>query len=93
MMDILIDLALAVRGLRQSEYQPKHALWATMVDAAAGESARQEGRRILLQLEGTPESDVKTEQHIRRTYGVEPTDIEGMLAVSYPKPQVRNGSG
>jgi hypothetical protein len=85
-MDILTDFALAVRGLRPSEYLPEHALWAMMMEVAARESVLQEGRRIRLPLEGVPESDVLNEQRIRKTYGVEPTDIEGMLAVSYPKP-------
>jgi len=84
-MDILIDFALAIRGLRASEYLPEHALWAMMMEVAARESVLQEGRRIRLPLEGVPESDVLNEQRIRKTYGVGPTDIEGMLAVSYPK--------
>jgi len=84
-MDILTDFALAVRGLRESEYLPEHALWSMMMEVAARESVIQEGRRIKLPLEGTPESDVLNEQRLRKTYGVEPTDIEGMLALSYPK--------
>ena len=85
LMDILTDFALAVRGLRKSEYLPEHALWAMMMEVAARESVLQEGRRIKLPLEGVPESDVVNEQRIRKTYGVDPTDIEGMLALSYPK--------
>jgi hypothetical protein len=57
-----------------------------MMEVAARESVLQEGRRIRLPLEGVPESDVLNEQRILKTYGVEPTDIEGMLAVSYPQP-------
>ena len=85
MMDLLVDFALAVRGLRTSEYLPEHALWAMMMATGAAESALRDSRRIALPIEEEPEADVRTEEAIRARHGVDPGDVEAMLAVSFPK--------
>ena len=84
-MDILVDFALAVRGLRESEVLPEHALGAMMMETAARESALQDGRRIPLPVEGELQSDALIEERLRREYGVDPNDVEAMLRISYPK--------
>ena len=85
MMDLSVDFALAVRGLRESEYLPEHALGAMMMEVAARESALQDGRRIPLPLKGESQADALIEQRLRREYGVDPNDVEAMLGISYPK--------
>lgn len=84
-MDLSVDFALAVRGLRESEYLPEHALGAMMMEVAARESALQDGRRIPLPLKGESQADALIEQRLRREYGVDPNDVEAMLGISYPK--------
>ena len=86
MMDLLVDFALAVRGMRESEYLPEHALWAMMMSSGANESARRDGARIPLPIEDELASDVEAEKRVGERLGVDPNDIEAMLAVHYPKP-------
>ena len=59
---------------------------AMMMDVATRESALQEGRRLTLPLEGELESETAMRAEQRQLYGVDPLDIEGMLAISYPRP-------
>jgi predicted dehydrogenase len=82
----LVDFVLAVRGLQASEFTDEDALASLMMEVGARESALRDGRRIALPLDGDLESDAITRQRLRAKYGVDPLDIEGMLAISYPKP-------
>ena len=86
MMDLLVDFALAARGLRTSEYLPEHALWAMMMMSGAAESALHDGRRIALPPEEDLEADVRQAERIREKYGVDAYDVDAMLSISYPKP-------
>lgn len=86
LMDILTDFALAVCGLRESEYLPEHALWAMMMEVAARESALREGCRIKLPLDGDVESDALVRAEQQKRFGCDPLDVEAMLAVSLPTP-------
>jgi len=86
MMDLLVDFALALRGLRASEYLPEHALWAMMMMTGAAESAIRDGGRIALPIQGEPEADVRAEEQIRKKHGVDACDVEAMLALNCPKP-------
>ena len=82
----IVDFAETIRGLRESEYTDEDALMAMMMEVATRESALQEGRRLSLPLEGELESEVRLRAEEKAKYGVDPMDIEGMLAISYPRP-------
>ncbi len=85
-MDHCVDFALAVRGRRDSEFTDEDAMMSLMMDIGARESDLQEGRRIRLPLEGDLEADALERDKQKNEYGVDPFDIEGMLAIAYPKP-------
>ena len=85
-MDHLVDFALAVKGLRDSEFTAEDALMSEMMEIGARESNLQEGRRIRLPIEGDLESDAIEREKQRNQFGCDPLDVEAMLAVSFPKP-------
>ncbi len=85
-MDHVVDFALAVRGLRCSEFTDEDALMSDMMEIGAHESNLQEGRRIRLPVEGDLESDALELQRQRKQFGVDPLDVEAMLSVSFPRP-------
>jgi len=85
-MEHVVDFALAVRGLRDSEFTDEDALMSAMMEAGAHESALQEGRRVLLPLDGDLEADAVVREQQRQEFGVDPLDVEAMLAVSFPRP-------
>jgi hypothetical protein len=82
----ITDFALAVRGLCESEFDAQDAMMSLMMDVGAKESALNEGKRICLPLEGEVETDTQARKGLARQFGVDPMDVEGMLAISYPKP-------
>ena len=82
----LVDFALTVRGLRDSEFTDDDALMSEMMEVGAGESARQEGRRIHLPIAGDLEVDALEREQQRAQFGVDPLDVEAMLNISYPRP-------
>jgi len=85
-MDHLADFACAVRGIRASEFDERDALMSMMMEVGARESALKEGVRVRLPIEGEPENDGRIHAELRTRLGVDPLDIEAMLAISYPKP-------
>ncbi len=85
-MDHVVDFALAVRGLRASEFTDTDALMSDMMEVGAHESNLQQGRRIALPLEGDLESDALTREQQRKQFGVDPLDVDAMLSVSFPRP-------
>ncbi len=85
-MDHVVDFALAVRGLRASEFTDEDALMSDMMEVGAHESNLQEGRRVKLPIEGDLESDALERQRQRKQFGVDPLDVEAMLSVSFPRP-------
>jgi hypothetical protein len=85
-MGHVVDFALAVKGLRDSEFTDEDALMSDMMEVGARESALQEGRRIRLPLAGDLEADALTRERERRQFGCDPLDVEAMLAVNFPKP-------
>jgi hypothetical protein len=85
-MGHIIDFALAVRGVKQSEFTDEDALMSEMMEIGARESTLNDGKRIKLPIEGDLESDSITRESLRKRYGVDPLDIEAMLSISYPKP-------
>ena len=84
----IVDFAETIRGLRRSEYSDEDALMAMMMEVATRESALHEGRRLSLPLplDDELESEAQLRAEARERYGVDPLDIEGMLAISYPRP-------
>lgn len=85
-MDHLVDFALAVRGLRPSEFGDEDALMADMMEIGARESALQEGRRVALPLEGELEADALERERQQQRFGCDPLDVEAMLDQSFPRP-------
>jgi hypothetical protein len=85
-MDHCIDFVLAVRGMRDSEFTDDDAMMSLMMEIGAKESVLQEGKRIHLPLEGELEADFIERERQKSEYGVDPFDVEGMLAMSFPKP-------
>ena len=57
-----------------------------MMEVGAKESAINEGKRITLPLKEDTEADARPRENLKREYGVDPMDVEAMLAISYPKP-------
>ena len=82
----VVDFALAVRGLRQSEFSPQDAMMSLMMEIGVHESALHDSKRITLPLEGEPEADRLARESLRKQLGADPMDVEAMLAISYPKP-------
>ena len=85
-MDHLVDFALAVRGMRKSEFDDHDALMSLMVELASRQSASEGGRRVALPLEGDIEADAIERQRQKELYGVDPMDVEAMLSVRFPPP-------
>jgi predicted dehydrogenase len=85
-MGHIVDFAKTVRGVSQGEYTADDALMSMMMEAGARESALRDGARIALPLTGDLESEEQVFAAQRKKYGVDPLDVEAMLAISYPRP-------
>lgn len=85
-MSHIVDFAETIRGVSKSEYTDDDALMAMMMEVATRESSIQDGKRLSLPLEGDLESETRMREELKQEYGVDPLDIEGMLALSYPRP-------
>ena len=85
-MSHIVDFALAVRGIRESEFDEDDALTSLMMDVACRESERNEGQRVGLPLTDELEADIQMRNSLTERYGVDPMDIEGMIAVNYAQP-------
>ena len=84
--DHMVDFALAVRGLRGSEFDEQDAMMSLMMDVGARESALKDGKRVALPLESESEVDHATRESLKKRYGVDPMDVEAMLSVTSLKP-------
>jgi predicted dehydrogenase len=84
-IDHLVDFACAVRGVRQSEYTAEDALMALMMVMGTRESALRAGTRLALPLTGDLEAEQRTRKGLHEKFGVDPLDLEGMLALTYPR--------
>lgn len=82
----LVDFALRIRGLKDSEFDEHKALMSMMMEVAARESVLQKGAQIPLPLEGDPESDALQLQQLRNTLGVDPMDVEAVMSLTLGKP-------
>lgn len=85
-MEPIVDFALAVRRVKESEFDEKDALMSLMMEVGARESAVQQGALITLPIDGDPETDRAVRESLRGTIGVDPLDVDGMLSVSFPRP-------
>jgi hypothetical protein len=85
-MDHIVDFARAIRGDAPSEYTAEDAEMAMMMEVGARESALKGGDRVELPLEGELEAEHQVRTTLSAKYGTDPLDVEGMLAISYPKP-------
>jgi hypothetical protein len=85
-MGHIVDFALAVRGVSPSEYTDEDAVMAMMMEVGTRESALRGGIKLDLPLTGELESEERVRQAQKEQYGVDPLDVEGMLAISYPRP-------
>ncbi len=85
-MDHLIDFALSVRGVRGGEFTEQHALQSQMMEMAARESARRDGEKINLPLDGDFEADQIERDRLHKQYGVDPMDVDAMLEIVCPRP-------
>ena len=85
-MNHIIDFALAVRGLRESEFDEEDALMSLVMEIGAIESAMNEGKRVPLSRDADFETDAIIREDLKKEFGVDALDVEGMLAISHPKP-------
>lgn len=85
-MGHIVDFACAIRGDAPSEYTAQDALMAMMMEVGGRESALHDGETVQLPLDGELAAERQYRDALKITYGVDPLDIEGMLAISYPKP-------
>jgi predicted dehydrogenase len=85
-MGHIVDFAQAVQGVAVSEYSADDALMAMMIESGARLSARRDGAIIHLPMDGEDEADQVELADLRARHGVDPLDIEAMLAISYPRP-------
>ena len=81
----LREFALNVRGLGETEFDEEDAHASLMMDVLARESALS-GRRLDYPLQGDSEVEAEARRKHRQQFGVDPMDVEGMLAVSHPRP-------
>lgn len=84
-MDQIADFALAVRGEKPLEYPPEKAMRALIAELAFEQSAKEEGKRIYLHDDMRFEVEQEVENRIRSEYGIDCYDIDGMIALSYPR--------
>lgn len=85
-MSHIVDFALAIRGLKQSEFTAEDALMSLIMDVACRQSAANEGQRVSLPLVDETAADAAMRQSQTDLYGVDPMDVEAMMAVNYAQP-------
>ena len=82
----LVDFALNIRGVKESEFNEQDALMSMMIEVAARESVLQNGAQISLPLDGSLESDELAMKALREKLGVDPMDVEAIMAYKHGKP-------
>ncbi|MBQ7063401.1 MAG: Gfo/Idh/MocA family oxidoreductase [Firmicutes bacterium] len=82
----VIDFALQIRGLRDSEFNEQDALMSLMMEVAARESILNQGKRIALPLEGDIEADHVILKNMEARLGFDPLDVEAVLGYKAPRP-------
>lgn len=82
----MADFALSIRGVRPCEFGVRDALMSMMMEAGARESVLQNGARISLPLMGELESDALYLRQLKKEMGVDPLDVEAVMAIRAEKP-------
>ena len=82
----MIDFALQIRGLADSEFDDEDAYMSMMIEMCARESALHDGQHIQLPYEGELEIDSLIMKKMREEYGRDPLDVEAMMAYIHQKP-------
>lgn len=82
----MIDFALQIRGLADSEFDEEDAYMSMMMEMCARESALQGGKQIQLPYTGELEIDALTIRRMKEIYGVDPLDMEAMMSYVHQKP-------
>ncbi|MBN1868465.1 Gfo/Idh/MocA family oxidoreductase [Candidatus Sumerlaeota bacterium] len=85
-MDHIVDFVLAVRGIRESEFDESDAMMSLLMEFAARESSLREGKRIAFPIEGEMESESIWRETLKKQFGADPMDVDAMLDIKYPKP-------
>jgi predicted dehydrogenase len=84
-MEIVVEFADEIRGIRPSEFSALDALKATEIEMACRESALRGGERIGLPTDGLGfESEAIAARAINDRFGIDPMDAEAMIAVHFP---------
>jgi len=84
-MEILVQFAEQVRGIRAAEFSAADAVMATETEMACRESALRGGLRVKLPVEPDElESEAIAAGKLREQFGSDPLDAEAMLAVHFP---------
>ena len=82
----VLDFARAVRGEETTpEFSAEDALMAMMMEVACRESILRKGEQIALPLTGDLESERRVHEALKAKNGVDPRDVEGMLARAIPR--------
>lgn len=82
----IVDFVQAVHGEVPSQYTSEDAMMAMMMEVATRESGIRDGQRLALPLGGELESEQRIRGELKERHGVDPLDVEGMLAVAVPRP-------
>lgn len=82
----LVDFARRIRGVKESEFNEQDALMSMMIEVAARESVLRNGARIELPLAGDVESDHLALKALKEKLGVDPMDVEAIMAYKHGKP-------
>ncbi|MBD0417522.1 Gfo/Idh/MocA family protein [Oryzicola mucosus] len=84
-MQIVVEFAEQVRGLRRAQFSTLDALKATEIEAACCESARRGGQRIMLAGDAASfETDLATARSLNERFGVDHLDADAMIAMHFP---------
>lgn len=84
-MEILVQFAEQVRGIRDADFSAEDAVMATEIEMACRDSARRGGKRIVLPVQsGQLYSEAAAAGKLRKQYGIDPLDVDAMIAVHFP---------
>lgn len=85
-MGHIVDFVDDIQGIAPSEYSAEDALMAITMERGAELSASRDGAIVELATVDGGEVDAAELTALRTRYGVDPLNVEAMLAISYPKP-------
>jgi len=84
-MEILVQFAEQIRGVRPADFSAEDAVMATEVEMACRESARRGGERISLPVQPAQlYCESAAIGRLREQFDVDPLDAAAMVAVHFP---------